>query len=87
MVEKKIQHISEKEIDIIARSVHNQWAKGRIAEGWKYGIKRDDDKKEHPTLVAYEQLSESEKEYDRQTVKATIGWLLENGYDICKITE
>ena len=37
-------------------------------EGWKYGPERNDDRKEHPGLVPYEQLSETEKEIDRGTV-------------------
>ena len=62
-------------IDEMARNVHEEWAAGRIREGWSYGEKRDDLKKEHPTLVPYDLLSEPEKEYDRQTVIATLSYL------------
>ncbi len=71
-------------IDILARNVHEQWASGRIEEGWRYGEYRNDELKEHPTLVPYEELPESEKEYDRQTVIATLSALIFSGFEIRK---
>jgi hypothetical protein len=62
-------------LDIVeqaAVNVHEVWAAGRKAEGWKYGPKLDAARKEHPCLVPYDELPESEKEYDRQTVIETI---------------
>ena len=56
----------------IAANVHDVWAQQRIAEGWKYGKERNDERKEHPCLVPYEDLTESEKEYDRKTVMETL---------------
>jgi len=38
-------------IECLPQNNHDQWARGRIAEGWRYGSKRDDDHKEHPDLV------------------------------------
>ena len=81
LIEQEIQRFF---IDDLAKSVHNQWMTGRIAEGWQYGPNRDDEKKEHPGIVPYEKLTEEEKEYDRQTVKATLTYLIENGYEITK---
>jgi len=69
-------------LNMMARNVHERWAAGRIADGWKYGHERNDQKKEHPTLVPYEELPELEKEYDRQTVMATLSYLIDNGYEI-----
>jgi hypothetical protein len=54
-------------IEILAKNTHENWAKKRIDEGWIYGNKRNDIKKHHPGLISYENLSEEEKEYDRQT--------------------
>jgi len=71
-------------LEPISRNVHNQWMKGRLQAGWKFGPKRDDEKKEHPSLLPYEDLPEEEKEYDRQTVLTTISGLLENGFKIQK---
>ena len=71
-------------LESIALNVHNQWMSGRLSDGWKYGKERNDEKKEHPSLIPYEELSEEEKEYDRQTAKTVINYLLNNGYDIIK---
>ena len=68
----------------IARNVHEVWAQGRIDEGWTYGEERDDEKKTTPCLVPYDQLSESEKEYDRSTALETLRLILRLGYTIEK---
>ena len=47
--------------EIIAKNVHEVWAAGRLAEGWKYGPERNDALRTHPGLVPYEELSETEK--------------------------
>lgn len=69
-------------LESLAQNVHNQWMTGRLSDGWKYGSQRNDEKKEHPSLIPYEKLSEEEKEYDRQTVLTTIKGLLAMGYKI-----
>lgn len=71
-------------IEIIAKNVHEVWAAGRINEGWKLGEKRNDVLKEHPSLIPYELLSESEREYDRRTVIASLSSLISFGYEIRK---
>lgn len=68
----------------LAENTHDIWAKGRIAQGWTYGEKRDDDKKTTPCLVPYSELPESEKEYDRNTSMETIKVILKMGYKIAK---
>lgn len=82
----KIQISNEiKEIaETLARNVHENWASDRIKQGWKYGPKRNDDKKEHPCLIPYEDLPEEEKEYDRRTAMETIKVILGLGWRIEK---
>lgn len=69
----------------IAENVHEVWACGRIKEGWTYGEKRDDEKKETPCLVPYNELPESEKDYDRNTAMETVKLILSLGYKLEKI--
>jgi ryanodine receptor 2 len=66
----------------LAENTHDMWAAQRIAEGWSYGPERDDRKKLHPCLVPYDQLPESEKEYDRITSLGTLKAILSLGYRI-----
>ena len=68
----------------IAENVHEIWAVGRIAEGWTYGEQRDDKKKTTPCLVPYSKLSESEKDYDRNTALETLKLIVALGYKIEK---
>ena len=68
----------------IAENVHDVWAANRIAEGWTYGKKRSDELKQNPCLVPYGKLPESEKEYDRATVIATLKSIKKFGFDIVK---
>jgi hypothetical protein len=71
-------------LESMAQNVHEQWAAGRIAAGWKFGAERNESTKEHPSLIAYNELPEIEKEYDRKTVLATLNYLLEEGFEIRK---
>lgn len=68
----------------IAEQVHDAWAAGRLAEGWRYGPVLDREAKTHPDLVPYGQLPESERAYDRRTAAQTIDGLLRLGYRIVK---
>jgi RyR domain len=70
--------------ELLARNTHENWARRRVDEGWRYGPARDDAKKEHPSLVPYERLSESEKDYDRTTAMETVKTILALGYRIGK---
>lgn len=68
----------------IAKNVHEVWSAGRINDGWTYGEQRNDAEKKHPCLVPYEELSESEKEYDRRTSQETLKLIVKLGYKIEK---
>ena len=68
----------------IAENVHENWAAGRVAEGWTYGETRNDEKKTTPCLVPYDELSEDEKAYDRNTALETLKLIIALGYRIEK---
>lgn len=72
-------------VEEMAKNVHEVWARNRMAEGWTYGPVRDDAKKETPCMVAYEDLPEIEKEYDRATSQETLKLILCSGFKISKI--
>jgi hypothetical protein len=71
-------------VERLARNNHDHWARKRIDEGWRYGVERHDSEKQHPDLVAYEQLPESEKEYDRKTVIEALKAIIALGYEVRK---
>lgn len=70
--------------EVLSRNAHEVWARERMAQGWRYGHDRNDSRKEHPCLVPYEELPESEKVFDRNTAMGTLKALLALGYHIRK---
>lgn len=68
----------------LAKNAHEIWAEQRIKDDWKFGKERDDVKKEHPCLVPYEKLPESEKEFDRNATMQTLKLIIKLGYEINK---
>lgn len=71
-------------LEAMAKNVHEIWAQERINQGWTYGEKRDDASKHHPCLIAYEDLPEEEKVYDRNTSVETLKLILKLGFKISK---
>jgi hypothetical protein len=57
------------EVETLAAVEHERWVLEKKSQGWCYGEKRDEVKKIHPSIIPYGQLSESEKEKDRETVR------------------
>ncbi len=71
-------------VEDMSKNVHEIWAQGRISQGWTYGKMRSDELKQHPCLVPYEELSEEEKDYDRNTSTETLKLILKLGFKISK---
>jgi ryanodine receptor 2 len=69
----------------LAEHAHDIWAQQRIADGWTYGPRRDDAAKQHPCLVTYVDLPESEKEYDRQAALGILKAIQALGYAIAPV--
>ena len=67
----------------LAKNTHEVWAAQRVTEGWRYGPCRNEERMEHPGLIPYADLPDSEKEYDRSTALETLRLILSLGYHIC----
>ena len=70
--------------EAIAENAHEIWAKNRCDQGWKYGLERNDQKKETPDMVPYCNLPESEKLYDREMAMQTLKLVRKLGFEIVK---
>lgn len=70
--------------ELVAKNTHENWAQNKLEDGWAYGEELDDEKKTHPCLVEYEELSEEDKDYDRTTAMEAIKLLIKKGYKITK---
>ena len=71
-------------VEAMAKNVHDVWAQSRMDQGWTYGPERNDALKHHPCLVAYEDLPEVEKAYDRDTAVGTLKLIQKLGFTITK---
>jgi hypothetical protein len=70
----------------LAEHAHDIWAAQRLADGWRYGPERNDELKQHPCLVPYAELPESEKAYDRNAALETLKAIVALGYRIDMMT-
>lgn len=70
--------------EVMSKNVHEVWAQTRINQGWQYGAERDDAKKLHPCLVPYEELTDEEKVFDKNTSEETLKLIMKLGFTIIK---
>ena len=70
--------------EMIAKNVHEVWSAGRMKDGWTYGEERNDTELKHLCLVPYEDLTETEKEYDRNTSQETLKLIMKLGFKIMR---
>jgi ryanodine receptor 2 len=71
-------------VESLAENYHDMWALERQSQGWTYGKQRNDELKTHPCLVPYEDLPESEKEYDLLMAENSLRFIIALGYRIVK---
>ncbi|XP_014837825.1 PREDICTED: ryanodine receptor 3-like isoform X3 [Poecilia mexicana] len=75
----------EKVRDKLAENIHELWGMNKIELGWTYGKRiRDDNKRQHPCLVDFSKLPETEKNYNLQMSTETLKTLLALG---CRIVQ
>jgi RyR domain-containing protein len=57
------------ELERLARHEHVRWMTQRTEAGWTYGRVRHTARRKHPSLVSWAELSEVEREKDRDVVR------------------
>lgn len=78
---------SDVELSVEVTALVEELAKKRglrhvYRRGGAFGPVRNDEKKTHPCLVPYEQLSEEEKIYDRNTCVQSLKYIIKAGFSI-----
>lgn len=81
---RAVKNFSIEEIEYLAYLEHERWVKERVSNGWIYGKARDDERRIHPDILPYDQLSEDAKEYDRLFAYKLIDILASKGLSICR---
>jgi serine phosphatase RsbU (regulator of sigma subunit) len=74
-------HLNDTETETMASVEHIRWSWDKRLNGWIYGNIKDIKNKIHPGLVPYRELSESEKEKDRELVRLIPALLQDIGYE------
>ncbi|XP_039641451.1 ryanodine receptor 3-like isoform X8 [Perca fluviatilis] len=74
----------EKVRDKLAENIHELWGMNKIELGWSYGKIRDDNKRQHPCLVDFSKLPDTEKNYNLQMSTETLKTLLALG---CRVVQ
>lgn len=69
-------------VNYMAKAQHEAWCEERLKQGWTYGTERSDELKQHPCLVSYELLPDTEKENDRRAAAKVYDTLSRGGFKI-----
>jgi hypothetical protein len=68
------KNLSTDDLDMLSRMEHERWAAPYWMAGWQKGP-RDDSRRLHPNLIAYDVLDEGTQKYDRDQVLKTAEYL------------
>jgi hypothetical protein len=76
--------LSGEEMESLAEAEHQRWCDERTAQGWTYGPVRDNEKRLHPNLVPWSELTDADKEKDRQMMREISKVLARRGLTFVK---
>jgi len=74
-------HLNDAETETMAAIEHIRWSWDKRLNGWIYGNVKDNLNKIHPGLIPFQELSESEKEKDRELVRLIPALLQDIDYE------
>jgi len=80
-----MEDLDKETLEGLAEAAHIVWMDGKIRDGWKYGPAIDKPNKIHSCIVPYDQLSEVDKESDRDMVRGIPSILAAAGYKMVKV--
>jgi RyR domain/TrkA-N domain len=75
------------EVDHLARLEHERWLQERTQQGWRYGSVRDDQRKLHPDLVDWAELSDESAQKDRDAVQDIPRLLRAAGFQLLRLEQ
>lgn len=71
-------------VELLAENTYEHWVQQRIHDGRTFGPTKCDKTRRHPCLVAYADLPDNEKQYDRMIATQTKRTILALGFKIGK---
>ncbi|MFI5910770.1 RyR domain-containing protein [Dactylosporangium sp. NPDC051541] len=79
--------ITERELEQLAELEHGRWCAEREGRGWRHDTRRDDRRRRHPDLVAWQDLPEPGREKARDAVRYMTEMLADEGFTIVRLHE
>jgi hypothetical protein len=76
------EEVFNTDVERMAELEHGRWNIERLREGWRFGATRDNAKKIHNCLVAWEKLPEDIRTYDRASIRAFPEILAKAGLEV-----
>jgi signal transduction histidine kinase len=76
---------TDREVEFLAEREHVRWVEERIKKGWRFSNVRDYLQKIHECIIPWEQLSEAQREKDRNAVRALPGILAKVNLKIIRL--
>ncbi len=61
--------LTDTQVEAMAELEHGRWEREKIADGWRYGPKRDNARKITPLLVPWGELDDEARDQDRKLVR------------------
>ena len=77
--------ISDEQAAAFSAREHERWMQEKRRGGWTFGPTRDNDRKLHPSMIPWEQLSIEEKDKDRAAVQNVPRLIEKAGFRVRKI--
>ena len=75
--------LPEEQVEELAVAEHDRWCEDLVADGWRHGPgPKDPERKLHPSLVPWSELSEEERDKDREPVRALPEMLAHVGFEL-----
>jgi hypothetical protein len=61
--------IDQRMIDTLAAAEHRRWVASRAIAGWRFGETQSESERTHPSMVAWVDLTEAERDKDRAVIR------------------
>jgi hypothetical protein len=72
-------------VELLAIDEHERWMANRKSNGWTYGPQRNEETRQHPSMVDWAMLSESERDKDRSAIVGIPSVLADAGLQIVRL--
>jgi hypothetical protein len=73
--------LTDDQVDQLAARDHQRWFDDRTAAGWTHGEVRDDEAKQNPLLVAWDELGPDDRAFNLATARDLLPMLARNGFE------